>query len=106
MTGVLIFRGAGHVVEFQSQLFLILFGSLMGIPAREALCRGLKFSPLLKILDDVFATGIDMMVRTRFGVLWCVRLQDESGVAWHYDREPSLPLPGRREEPPLLVPVG
>lgn len=106
MTGVTIFRGPCHVIEFQSELFVQLVGPLMGLPAREAFCRADRgYVPYFQILDDVYETGIEMEVTTPFGVLWFVRLADGSGVGCHYDREPSRPLPVRRLEPVLLVPA-
>ena len=104
MTGVIIFRGPCHVIEYQSDLFDYLAGPLVGIPAREAFCDGGRFLPYFDILDDVYETGVAMKVKTPFGVLWFVQLEDGSGVGVHYDREPSLPLPVRTSAPALLVP--
>jgi hypothetical protein len=106
MTGVIIFRGAAHIIEYQNALALLLMGTLVGLPAREAFCNEGQYVPYFEILDDVYVTGIEMSVETMCGVLWFVRLADGSGVGACYQREPSLPLPERPPEPFLLVPVG
>jgi hypothetical protein len=103
MTGVIIFRGPCHVIAHQSELFIYLDGPLVGRPAREVFCSA-DATAYFDILDDVYETGVAMKVKTPFGVLWIVRLEDGSGVAAHYEREPSVPLPLRSVEPALLVP--
>lgn len=90
MTGVTIFRGPAHVIEYQSDLFVQLMGPLMGLPAREALCDRGRYLPLLRLLDVVYATGVSMRARTSHGFLWILRLNDGSGVGCHYEREPAL----------------
>ena len=105
MTGVTILRGPSHIVEFQSELFIQLSGPLMGLPAREASCHA-ESSAYFKILDDVYATGIEMEVTTPYGVLWFARLSDGSGVAVHYDRDPARPGDGYERASSLLALAG
>ena len=107
MTGVIIFRGAAHVVAYQSVLLVLLLGPLLGMPAREALCDRGRYVPLFKLLDDVYHTGIEMEVTTPYGVLWFFRSEiDPECVVGHYERQPALPLPASRQESVLLVPAG
>ena len=102
MTGVILFRGPAHVIQFQSELILQLMGPLMGLPAREALCDEGRYVPMFKLMDDVYETGVSMKVKTPRGLLWILRLEDRSGVAFHYEREHAL-LPSA--PPPALVPL-
>ena len=105
MHGVIIFRGIQHVIEYQSTLMTILFGSLVGLPIREAIASPDKtFVPIFRLLDDAYHTGIDYRACVPGGELWFIRLADGSGVGLHYERLPSLPAPACLVEPPLLVP--
>lgn len=105
MLAVTLMRGAGHVVEYQSQLSLILFGLAVGIPAREAWCDPLgRFVPFFDLMDDVYATGISLSVDFTHGTIWVMR--DESGVATCYQPATSRSLPAPLVAPVLLVPAG
>lgn len=99
----MILRGPSHIIDHQSALFTRLLGDFVGVPAREAMCDKGRFIPYFHIFDDVLATGIEMRVRTPFGVLWVIRLGDCSGVALHYERERALSQPAPLEV--LSLPV-
>jgi len=104
--GLLILRGSQHIIEYQSNLMILLFGSIVGLPMREAIASPDKtFAPLFKLLDDTYCTGIDYRISVPGGTLWLMRLADRSGVGLYYDRLSSLPPPACLEEPPLCVPA-
>lgn len=92
MHSVLVTQGPGHVVVYQSAIQVLLTGLIVGLPLREALCYEGHFAPLLGLIDEVFATGLSLRVDVVGGVLWVMRLEDESGVGLYYDRQPSRPL--------------
>lgn len=89
---VAILHGPGHIVAYQSHAAIMLLGLIIGIPLREALCDsiGESFVPIFELLDDVYATGISLRVDMAGGVMWLMRLADESGVALYYERVPAL----------------
>ena len=104
-TGVITFRGPAHVIDSQSPLFLQLMGQLEGLPAREALCDEFPHH-YFSILDDVYATGIEMRVTTPLGVLWVFRSEtDPDYVVAYYERQPAPPTPDQQRESPLYVPA-
>jgi hypothetical protein len=82
-----------------------LFGSIVGLPIREAIASPDKaFVPIFKLLDQVYCTGIDMWAEVPGGELWAMRLSDGSGVALWYDRLAHLPEPVALVEPVWVVP--
>lgn len=92
------------MIDSQSPLFLQLIGQLEGLPAREALCD--EFLPYFSVLDDVYATGIEMEVTTPLGVLWVFRSEtDPDYVVAYYERQLAPPPLDRRWEDPLYVPA-
>lgn len=105
MHGILILHGSQHVITYQSALMMHLFGSLVGLPLREAIASPDKaFVPIFKLCDDAYATGLDYRATVPGGELWFIRLADGSGVGVHYERLPALPLPSYPAEPVLTVP--
>jgi hypothetical protein len=104
--GVIILHGAHHIIGFQSTLMVHLFGSMVGLPIREAIASPDKtFAPLFKLLDDVYCAGIDYRVSVPGGEIWLIRLADCSGVGLYYERLRVLPDPVSLVEPTLFVPA-
>lgn len=98
MTGVTIFRGPCHVIEFQSELFIQLAGPLMGLPAREALAEE-RHRRYFRILSDVYHTGVEVEAKTQHGVLWFFRSQADPECVVAHLRQPALLRPESPQEP-------
>lgn len=105
MQGLIILRGTHHIIEYQSNLMIMLFGSIVGLPIREAIASPDKaYVPIFKLLDDTYCTGLDHWCEVPGGELWFIALEDGSGVGLLYERLPSLPPPACLAEPTWYVP--